>query len=320
MSDSKIKVGIIGGAGYTGGELLRLLLRHPVAAPVFVQSSSQADKYLSEIHADLVGETDMRFSGAWHDAVDVLFLCMGHGQAREWLSRNAVPERIRIIDLSSDFRYTGDNFVYGLPELCRSKIRTATNIANPGCFATAIQLSLLPLATDGLLGAVHVSGLTGSTGAGQALQDTVHFSWRHSNIQAYKTLQHQHVGEVEHTLQIGSPESRVLFVPYRGDFTRGIYTTAYTRTDLDIEAARMRYRQFYQEHPFTHIAEQPIALKQVVNTNKCLLYLEKQQEYLIIHAVIDNLLKGASGQAVQNMNILFGLDETAGLLLKPGAF
>jgi N-acetyl-gamma-glutamyl-phosphate reductase len=319
---STIKTGIIGAAGYTGGELIRLLLHHPAASIAFAQSTSQAGKSIHTAHTDLLGETDLRFTADWTTEVDVLFLCMGHGQSGKWIQQHQPPSHICIIDLSNDFRLKSpeNNFVYGLPEFNRDAIRTAPHIANPGCFATAIQLSLLPLAALGALTEINTSGITGSTGAGQALQDSVHFSWRNNNVQAYKTLCHQHTAEIEQTLQASSPEATLYFVPYRGDFTRGIYTTTHTRTTMSLNEAINLYQEYYALHPFTHVSDTPIDLKQVVNTNKCLLYLEKQGDRLIIHAVIDNLLKGASGQAVQNMNLRFGLDETTGLHLKASAF
>lgn len=322
-----IRVGIIGAAGYTGGELLRILLRHPHVQIVYAQSTSNAGNPLYTAHPDLQGETALLFSADWHTEVDVLLLCMGHGQAKKWLTTNQPPATIRLIDLSNDFRLAKDrevgpySFVYGLPEFQRAAIRSATAIANPGCFATAIQLSALPIAQAGILHTLHVSGITGSTGAGQALSDTVHFSWRNNNVQAYKVLAHQHIGEVEQTLhEAGSPTARVLFVPYRGDFTRGIYVTTYTDCAWTLEEAYAQFTTYYAGHPFVTISTTPIDLKQVVNTNKALLYMEKLGDQLAIHAVIDNLTKGASGQAVQNMNLLFGLEETTGLWTKGSAF
>jgi N-acetyl-gamma-glutamyl-phosphate reductase len=317
-----MNIGIIGAAGYTGGELLRILLQHPAAHIAYAHSSSNGGKPLHSVHRDLLGQTDLHFANEWHFEVDALFLCMGHGQAQTWLNTHEVPEAVRVIDLSNDFRLANRrqwgrrHFVYGLPEWQREAIRSAHNVANPGCFATAIQVSLLPLAAGGELGAVHVSGITGSTGAGQALQESVHFTWRNNNIQAYKALAHQHVGEVQETLRAGSPATRVFFVPYRGDFTRGIYTTAYTDTPQSLVNAQQHYRDYYAAHPFVTVSDDPIDLKQVVGTNKCLLYLEKQGDQLLIHAVLDNLVKGASGQAVQNLNLMFGLDEGLGLNLR----
>lgn len=324
----KIRVGIAGAAGYTGGELIRLLLRHPQAEIVFAHSKSNADKPVQAVHRDLIGETDLRFASALTlDAVDVLFLCVGHGEARKTLSELDLPVGLRIIDLSQDFRLAAHaslgsrHFVYGLPELNRDQLRSATNIANPGCFATAIQLALLPLAHAGLLQAAHVTGITGATGAGQNLQAALHFPWRANNISAYKTLQHQHVPEIKQSLsQLQAGEHTVHFVPWRGDFTRGIFVSCCTAFKGTLHEANELYRAYYQQHPFTHLSDEAIDLKQVVNTNKCLLQVEHAQGQLVIHAAIDNLLKGASGQAVQNMNLCFGLDETAGLLLKPVNF
>lgn len=323
---NKIKAGIIGGAGYTGGETIRLLLNHPNADLAFVQSRSQADKFLYETHTDLIGETTLKFTSGFDSLVDVLFLCLSHGESKKFLTENSFPVTTHIIDLGNDFRL-GDKagnreFVYGLPEFQRDKIKTAKNIANPGCFATTIQLGLLPLAKAGLLQEVHTTGITGSTGAGQKLQDSTHFTWRANNISAYKTLSHQHLGEINQTLkalQAGFSEA-INFVPWRGDFTRGIFVTSVLTSDLSIEAAIKIYKAYYDSHPFTHLADSMIDIKQVVNTNKCLIYLEKVGNKLAIHSVTDNLLKGASGQAIQNMNLMFGFEETAGLKLKGSIF
>lgn len=318
----KIKAGIIGGAGYTGGETVRLLLAHPVVELTFVQSRSQAGKPLTSVHHDLVGETDLNFSEGFNQPVDVLFLCLSHGESKKLVSENNFPSSTRIIDLGNDFRLVdtaaGREFVYGLPEWQREKIKTAKNIANPGCFATTIQLGLLPLAKAGLLKEVHTTGITGSTGAGQKLQDTTHFTWRANNISAYKTLTHQHLGEINQTLKKLQPgfSEAVNFVPWRGDFTRGIFVTSVLECSLQLEEANKLYKEYYANHPFTHMMDEMIDLKQVVNTNKCLLHLEKVGNKLAIHSITDNLLKGASGQAVQNMNLMFGLEETKGLKLK----
>jgi len=320
--------GIVGGAGYTGGELIRLLLNHPAVSLRFVHSNSQANKPLSSVHTDLVGETDMLFTNELTTDIDVLFLCLSHGEARAFLATHAIPESIAIIDLSQDFRWQASNqhegrsFVYGLTELNREAIRSARNIANPGCFATAIQLGLLPLAKAGILSDVYTTGITGSTGAGQSLSNTAHFSWRSNNIQAYKTFQHQHLQEIQESLQQlqGNDGMFVHFVPWRGDFTRGIYCTSVLDMGLPLEEVKQVYREFYQAHPFTHFSEQPIHLKQVVNTNKCLVQIEKQGNKMAVHTAIDNLLKGASGQALQNMNLILGLEETLGLHLKAAAF
>lgn len=324
----KVKIGIVGGAGYTGGELLRVLLNHPNAVITFVHSTSNAGELLSKVHADLVGDTDLVFASTLDQAIDVLFLCVGHGDAKKFLSANTIAANIKVIDLSQDFRITntasiGDRtFVYGLPELQRAAIQQANNIANPGCFATAIQLGLLPLAAKGLLNDVYTTGITGSTGAGQSLSATSHFSWRANNIQAYKTLQHQHLHEIGQSLaQLqGNQNADIHFVPWRGDFTRGIFVSSVISTDLSIEALYDIYEAYYAGHVFTHVSKNNIDLKQVVNTNKCLIHIEKQGNKIAIHSVIDNLLKGAVGQAVQNMNILFGIEETTGLQLKANYF
>jgi len=328
-----LRIGIIGGAGYTGGELLRLLLRHPHAEIVFTHSTSSGGKFLYEAHADLLGETEERFTSQIPPAfgeIDVLFLCVGHGEAIKFLAANAVPPAIRIIDLSQDFRYApSDQWVYGLPELHRQHITSARNahqnIANPGCFATCVQLALLPWAKAGLLPQeVHVTGVTGSTGAGQSLSQTSHFSWRASNLSVYKAFEHQHLREIRASLRILQPtftEAQHLhFVPMRGSFTRGILASVYGKCSESEHTMRAAYTEYYAEHPFVHITATEPDVKQVVNTNKCVLSLHKHGDILHVVSVIDNLLKGASGQAVQNMNLLFGLDETTGLRLKPSAF
>ncbi|TPE45964.1 N-acetyl-gamma-glutamyl-phosphate reductase [Pontibacter mangrovi] len=334
MGGLSIKAGIVGGAGYTGGELLRLLLNHPNVEITFVHSNSQAGKPVHDTHTDLLGDTDLYFTDALQEEVDVLFLCVGHGAARKFLESEQLPASIKIIDLSQDFRWNESlkeavvkgcdrEFVYGLPELQRESIKQAQNIANPGCFATAIQLALLPLAQQNLLTEeVHVSGITGSTGAGQSLSATSHYSWRSGNISNYKVLNHQHLHEIRRTLQ-GMQNSElpsINFVPYRGPFTRGILCTSYTRCSLSQEEAEELYNSYYNSHPFVSISKSTPDLKQVVNTNKCLLHLQKEGDYLVVSSMIDNLLKGASGQAVQNMNLLFGLEEQAGLRLKASAF
>jgi N-acetyl-gamma-glutamyl-phosphate reductase len=331
---ASIKAGIVGGAGYAGGELLRLLLLHPTVELVFVQSRSQAGKPVYAAHPDLLGETNMVFSADAAIPVDVLFLCAGHGEAAKFLAENDVPTQTKIIDLSQDFRWNesttrnkveagGRSFMYGLPELQREQIKTAQHVANPGCFATGIQLALLPLAQQNLLTSnVHVSGITGSTGAGQSLSATSHFSWRTENISTYKVMEHQHLREIQRSLLYLQPESQPIihFVPYRGPFARGIFITAYFESDLSLEEAVKLYRDYYAGHPFTVVTDQNPDLKQVVNTNKCVLYLQKHGNMLVITSLIDNLLKGAAGQAVQNMNLLFGMEETAGLKLKATAF
>lgn len=321
----KITVGVIGGAGYTGGEAMRLLINHPYAELKFVHSRSNAGNLLSDVHADLTGDTTLRFTDAIQH-VDVIFLCLGHGESKKFLQENGIADSIKVIDLSHDFRL-GDSvnnrkFVYGLPELNKESIKKASNIANPGCFATAIELGLLPLAKLGLLNDVYTTGITGSTGAGQKLQDTTHFTWRANNISAYKTLTHQHLKEINQSVKQLQPgfSGAINFVPWRGDFTRGIFVSSVIATDKSLEELNTIYADFYQGHPFTVASNQTLDLKQVVNTNKCILHLEKEGDKLVVHSAIDNLLKGASGQAVQNMNLMFGLDETAGLKLKAGVF
>ncbi len=336
-----INIGIIGGAGYTGGELIRLLVNHPQANIAFVHSNSNAGKYVYQVHQDLLGDTKLVFSGKEIlakenlDSIDVLFLCNGHGEAQKFLEANEIPAKTKIIDLSNDFRlaqnsqFKGRNFVYGLPELNKEQIKTAHNIANPGCFATAIQLGLLPLAKGGLLEEVYSTGITGSTGAGQSLSATSHFSWRANNIQAYKTLGHQHLGEIVQSvvqLQNHSPDSpsdaggSINFVPWRGDFTRGIFVSSVIHCETKKEELTALFNDFYTDSTFTFISDEPIFLKQVVNTNKCMIQLENVGTKVVVHSILDNLLKGASGQAVQNMNLMFGLDETMGLKLKSTYF
>jgi len=323
-----IKVGIIGGAGYTGGELIRLLIHHPDISVSFIHSRSNAGQPVHSVHQDLLGDTDLKFSGELNDNIDVLFLCLGHGESKKFLTENKISDKIKIIDLANDFRLTSNqklgtrNFVYGLPELNREKIKTAGNIANPGCFATTIQLGLLPLAKAGLLKDVYTTGITGSTGAGQSLSATSHFSWRENNIQAYKTLTHQHLGEIGESLKQLQPagDINVNFVPWRGDFTRGIFISSQIHIDKKIDELNNLYEDFYSGHPFTYVTKDQVFLKQVVNTNKCIIQLEKVGSILVVHSVADNLLKGASGQAVQNMNLMFGLIETAGLNLKANYF
>src|SRR5665213_370216 len=329
----KIKIGISGGAGYTGGELIRILLHHPNAEISFVQSKSHAGKEIASVHHDLAGETSLPFTDQIQQDVDVLFLCVGHGAARKFLSENPLDKNIRIIDLSQDFRlhtqrFSPGNehpFVYGLPELNRDEIKKARNIANPGCFASAIELGLLPLAKKGWLSETFTTGITGSTGAGQALSPTAHFSWRANNIQAYKTLTHQHLAEANQSLdqlQPGFSTARpaLHFVPWRGDFTRGIFVSSQVKVNRDIREITELYKNFYADHPFTVVSDEPIFLKQVVNTNKCIVQLEQLDDMLVIHSALDNLTKGASGQAIQNMNLIFGLDECAGLRLKANYF
>lgn len=327
-----VKAGIIGGAGYTGGELIRLLIHHPGTAVSFVHSRSNAGKTVAAVHQDLVGDTDLEFTddlGSLKKGdIDVLFLCLGHGESRKFLAANEVSEKIKIIDLANDFRLSKQSsignrqFVYGLPELNKEAIKSAKNIANPGCFATSIQLGLLPLAKAGLLNEIYTTGITGSTGAGQSLSATSHFSWRANNIQAYKTLTHQHLDEIGQSLLQLQPGTSIdlSFVPWRGDFTRGIFISSTVHCDLSLEEATVLYTDFYKGQPFTHVSKDAIFLKQVVNTNKAVIQLEKAGSKLVVHSALDNLLKGASGHAVQNMNLAFGLPETTGLKLKPAGF
>jgi len=332
-SNSRLRAGIVGGAGYTGGELIRLLINHPKTDISFVHSKSNAGNLVSSVHGDLLDDTNMEFTGKLSDDIDVLFLCVGHGEAKKFLSETEVAQHVRIIDLSQDFRLTENaksssrKFVYGLPELNKEKIRTAKNIANPGCFATGIQLGLLPLAKAGLVGHVYATGITGSTGAGQSMNQTSHFSWRSNNIQAYKTLNHQHLYEVNESLhqlqqsfQNNPLSDGIHFIPWRGDFTRGIFISSQIDCDWKLDKLVELYEDFYADHPFTHLSQEAIFLKQVVNTNKCVIQLEKVGSKLVIHSAIDNLLKGASGQAVQNMNLMFGLEECTGLRLKANFF
>ena len=324
---TKINVGIVGGAGYTAGELIRLLLNHPNVHINFVHSKSNTGKHLYNIHNDLFGDTDLIFVEKISDDVDVIFLCVGYTEARKFLQDNRIKSSIKIIDLSHDFRLEGSNnfedrnFVYGLPELNKEQMILAKNIANPGCFATCIQLGLLPLAKEKLVNTIHTTGITGSTGAGQSLQSTSHFSWRSNNIQAYKTLSHQHVDEIKQSLtQLQQSEVLLNFIPWRGDFARGIFVTSYCNCALSLEEANILYKNYYHSHPFVHVSDTMIDLKQVVNTNKSVLHIEKINDQIVVHSAIDNLLKGASGQALQNMNIMFGLEETTGLHLKASKF
>jgi len=320
-----IKIGIIGGAGYTAGELLRLLLWHPEAEIVFVQSSSHNGQAISKVHKDLLGESQLYFSEADFKAVDVIFLCSGHGKSTSFFKDNSLPKNLKVIDLSMDFRLKGSEhaFVYGLPELNKADIAEAQYIANPGCFATAIELALLPLAKAQVLQEeVHVTAITGSTGAGQSPTGTSHFSWKNNNVSIYKAFEHQHLAEIKESLgQLQYLYNQDLnFIPVRGNFSRGILASVYTTCEWSLIEALVHYQNYYQDHPFVVISDENTDVKQVVNTNKCLLHLEKHGDKLLIVSTVDNLLKGASGQAVQNMNILFGLAEDAGLRLKPVAF
>jgi len=311
----------VGGAGYTGGEAIRILLNHPHVELTFIHSRSNAGKPLHTVHHDLIGETSLTFSDKYEEA-DAILLCLGHGESKKFLNETLINPKTKIIDLSQDFRLgekSGDReFVYGLPEFNRKEIQKANNVANPGCFATTIQLGLLPLAHAHLLKEVYTTGITGSTGAGQKLQDTTHFTWRANNISAYKTLNHQHLKEISRTLTTLQPDytDTLHFVPWRGDFTRGIFVTSVISSSRSLEENYKLYRKYFNNHPFTFVSEEGINLKQVINTNKCLINLEKVGDKLAIHSITDNLLKGASGQAVQNLNLLFGLPEDAGLRLK----
>ncbi len=325
---NKIRAGIIGGAGYTGGELIRLLINHPSAEIIYIHSNSNAGKELHTVHQDLVGQTQMQFSHEMDDDVDVLFLCVGHGDSLKFLEENNIPKHVKIISLSQDFRlkdksvFNGREFIYGLPEIKREEIRYADNIANPGCFATAIELGLLPIAKMNLLKDVYTTGITGSTGAGQSMSATSHFSWRENNVQAYKSLTHQHLNEINETLNSvsGLATPSIHFIPWRGDFTRGIFITSQLKCSETLPEMYHAFEEFFHAHPFVKISREPIFLKQVVNTNNCFINLEQAGDILVVHSVIDNLLKGASGQAVQNMNLMFGIEETEGLKLKANYF
>ncbi len=319
-----IKAGIIGGAGYTAGELIRILLHHPEVEIDFVYSTSQPGKPVSGIHQDLVGETDLKFSGEINKKVDVVFLCLGHGNSVKFLEKNEFSSGTKIVDLSTDYRIAGKHdFVYGLPEFNKENLQKADFIANPGCFATAISLAILPLAKAGLLkDEVHVNAVTGATGAGTSLSATTHFTWRDNNFSSYKAFEHQHLNEIGQSVKnLQENELPVInFIPNRGDFSRGIHCTAYTKFSESLEEAQEIFSKIYNDAVFTHISEEAIHLKQVVNTNKALLRLQKFDDKLLITSVIDNLLKGASGQAVQNMNLMFGFEESAGLNLKANYF
>lgn len=320
----KIKVGIVGATGYTGGELIRLLTQHPKVEIDFCYSRSKQGKKISVIHEDLFF-SNLEFTNSINENVDVVFLCLPHGEVRQFLAETKFSKSTKIIDLSNDYRLkaNADGFVYGLPELNKKAIKKAKKLANPGCFATAIQLGLLPLAKHQLLnGEIHISAITGSTGAGNKLSETSHFSWRNNNMSSYKTLTHQHLGEINESLtQLQADYNQQLFlVPYRGDYPRGIIATSVISTDKNIDEIKKMYKTFYKDAPFVFISDTNINLKQVVNTNFCIIYLEKQGNKLIVISAEDNLLKGASGQAVQNMNLMFGFDETEGLNIKPQAF
>jgi len=324
-----IKAGIIGGAGYTAGELIRILMHHSKTQLTFVYSTSNASNKISDVHQDLEGDLDLRFTGTIQTDIDVLFLCLGHGNSSKFLHENKFSKATKIIDLSNDFRLEKDkifknkDFVYGLPEMNKEAIKKADYIANPGCFATAIQLAILPLADAKFIKSdIHVNATTGATGAGTSLSKTTHFTWRDNNFSSYKVFTHQHLGEINQSisqLQLDF-ENEVIFIPNRGDFSRGIYVTVYTDFDGSIDKAKEIYKSFYKDAEFTFVSDKEIFLKQVVNTNKCLIHLHKHKDKLLITSVIDNLLKGASGQAVQNMNLMFGFEESLGLNLKANYF
>ena len=326
-----IKVGILGAAGYTGGELIRLLLNHPEAEIVFANSESNAGNLVSDVHEGLIGDTELKFTDEMpFDKVDVVFFCFGHGKSEAFLKEHTTPANVKIIDLAQDFRVKSEelrvknyNFIYGLPETHKSMIKGCQYLANPGCFATCIQLAMLPALKAGIIsGDIHVNGITGSTGAGQKPGATTHFSWRNDNISVYKTFTHQHLLEINQTVQELCPgyDGRVLFIPQRGCFTRGIFVTAYAKCDKSLEEVQHIYADYYKDAAFTHFVTKSPDMKQVVNTNKAVVYVEKYEDQLLMISCIDNLLKGAVGQAVQNMNLMFGLDEKAGLELKASAF
>ena len=320
----KFKIGIIGGAGYTAGELIRILINHPDVEIAFVHSSSNAGNYIYDVHSGLYGDTDLKFCDKFDlSKVNLLFLCSAHGKSREFWQENERPKRLKIIDLAQDFRDESEAYVYGLPEMQKERIAKAGKIANPGCFATGIQLALLPLAEAGLLESeINITAITGSTGAGVKPGPTTHFSWRNNNISTYKVFEHQHLKEITRNLGLIQKgfDQKINFVPMRGDFARGIFVSAHVDCKLSLEESLNIYRAYYDGAPFTFVCDKPVDLKQVVNTNKCLIALEKHGDKLVISSVIDNLVKGASGQAVQNMNIVLGLEETAGLRLKASAF
>jgi N-acetyl-gamma-glutamyl-phosphate reductase len=324
-----LEIGIIGGAGYTAGELIRLLLNHPETNINFVYSTSNAGNKIYKVHQDLIGNTEINFTNKINADVDVLFLCLGHGNSTAFLAKTSFSDHTKIIDLSNDFRLTADKnfegkeFVYGLPELNKEAIKSATYIANPGCFATALQLAILPLAANGLLqNDIHINAVTGATGAGTSLSETTHFTWRDNNFSHYKAFNHQHLGEINQTVnQLQTDfKSEINFVPNRGNFSRGIFATTYTKFDGSIETAKKMYKEYYKDAAFTFVSDVDIHMKQVVNTNKCLIHLAKHTNKLLITSTIDNLLKGASGQAIQNMNLIYGFEETLGLNLKASYF
>ena len=330
INQSKIKVGIVGSSGYTGGELIRLLINHPNCELIFANSKIHEGKYISDIHKDLEGEIEMKFSKEINNDIDVLFLCLGHGNSINFLEKNKLKEEIKIIDLSQDFRLetsfsnskNSRNFTYGLPEFKKEKIINSKNIANPGCFATAIQLGLLPLIEKDLIdGEIHTSAITGSTGAGVKPSTTTHFSWRNNNISWYKPFTHQHLNEINYSFNnLGNKRNKINFVPLRGDFTRGIFCTSYFKSSLKLSDLEILYKEYYKNDPFTFVSKNEIHLKQVINTNKCLIHLHQNDDLIMVTSIIDNLIKGASGQAIQNMNLMFDIHEESGLKLKSSIF
>ena len=322
------KVGIIGGSGYTGGELIRLIIDHPLIELDFVYSTTNSDTLITDTHIDLLGRTNLFFTNKINKNVDVLFLCIGHGKSKVFLEKNKFSDSTYIIDLSNDFRldkensFNNLNFVYGLPEVHKDKILRTKYVANPGCFATVIQLSLLPLANNSLIkNQIHINATTGSTGAGASLSDTKHFSWRNNNLSWYKPFNHQHLDEIDQTLNsLCKNKMKLIFLPYRGNFTRGIFSTTYLNYEGSLESANELYNDYYKTAPFTHISKNEISLKNVINSNNCFIHLHKHDNILLITSVIDNLIKGASGQAIQNLNIMMGWDETSGLKLKSNIY
>lgn len=330
INQSKIKVGIVGSSGYTGGELIRLIINHPNCELIFANSNMYDGKYISDIHKDLEGEIEMKFSNSIDENIDVLFLCLGHGNSIDFLEKNKLKKELKIIDLSQDFRLETSfsnsilsrDFTYGLPELQKEKIINSKNIANPGCFATAIQLGLIPLIKKDLIdGEIHTSAITGSTGAGVKPSPTSHFSLRNNNISWYKPFTHQHLNEINYSFNnLSNKKSKINFVPLRGNFTRGIFCTSYFKSSLKLSDLEILYKEYYKNDPFTFISKNEIYLKQVINTNKCLIHLYQNKNLIMVTSIIDNLIKGASGQAIQNMNLMFDIEEETGLKLKSSIF
>ena len=326
IQKNKVKAGIIGGSGYTGGELIRLLINHSKVELVFVQSKTNKGKYIQEIHTDLVGQDKIKFVNKMDSEIDALFLCVGHNQSKKFLDNNEVDKKIKIIDLSQDFRisstYSKRNSVYGLPELNKNEIIKSSSIANPGCFATVVQLGLLPFAVNNNLnGEININAITGSTGAGVKLSKTSHYSWRNNNVSWYKAFDHQHLNEINLNLKsLNKKQHEIVFIPIRGNFTKGIFCTMYFKNKLTLDQVKMLYENHYKNSSFVHVSDNEIDLKQVLNTNNCIIHLKKDGERILITSIIDNLIKGAAGQAIQNMNLMFGLDEDLGLKLKSSFF